>query len=139
MGTSNHYGDRRESPRISIDLPLEYRVLGRSRAHGGLAANASETGLLMHSVEDLPLGSLLNLTVLFLNEFELMDLEARAEIVWKDIYCKSDWKGYEYGLRLVQLEEKEHWKLQQLLSVSFQREEVSCCEMDKETLEAPRV
>ena len=139
MGTSNHYGDRRESPRISIDLPLEYRVLGRSRAHGGLAANASKTGLLMHSVEDLPLGSLLNLTVLFLNEFELMNLEARAEIVWKDIHCKSDWKGYEYGLMFVQLEEKEHWKLQQLLSGSFQREEMSCCEMDEETPGAAQV
>jgi hypothetical protein len=136
MRPLSDYDDRRESPRVPVDLPLEYRTPDNSRIHGGLVVNASETGLLMHSVQDLPLGSLLNIAILFLNGYELMEFEARAEIVWKDIHQKNGWKGYEYGLRFDPLEEKDHWKLQQLLERSFQREEMACCEMNAETLVA---
>jgi hypothetical protein len=136
MHASKDYGDRRECPRISVDLPLEYRVLHSSYAHGGVAANASGTGLLMYAVQDLALGCLLDITILFLKEFELMELEARAEIVWKDIRRVEAWRGYEYGLKFVQLEEKDHGRLLQLLSGSPQREETSCCGKDEEPLDA---
>jgi hypothetical protein len=132
MHASKDYGDRRECPRISVDLPLEYRVLHSSYAHGGVAANASGTGLLMYALQDLALGCLLDITILFLEEYELMELEARAEIIWKDIRWRDGWRGYEYGLRFVHLEEKDQGRLLQLLNGSLRREEISYCEKDGE-------
>jgi len=116
--------DRRQYPRIPVDLPLDYRVPDQSRTHAGLVVNASETGLLMHSIQDLPLGSMLNIAILFLNEYELTEVKVRAEIVWKDAHRKNDWKGYEYGLRFDPLEGKDRSKLKQLLGCAFQKSEM---------------
>lgn len=49
---------------MSLDLPLEYRVMNAPYAHGGLVVNASEVGLLINSIKNIPIGSKLNIAVL---------------------------------------------------------------------------
>ncbi len=61
--------ERRRHPRHSIILPLEYWETEDS-SHGGLVANVSETGLLIYSVEDMPLNKKLNVRVFFSNGYE---------------------------------------------------------------------
>ncbi len=110
------YRERRRFPRSLLDLPLEYRVLNVPYAHGGLVVNASEVGLLIQSVKNIPVGERLKTVVLFPQGFELTSLEVITEVVWKDIYREEDWEGFHYGLNFVQMLEEERKKLKQLLS-----------------------
>lgn len=116
--------DRRKSQRMILDLPLEYRVMDAPYAHGGLVVNASELGLLVQSVKSLPIGTKLNIAVLFPKGFELANFEVLAEILWKDLHWEEDWEGYQYGLRFLQILDNEYWKLKQVLSGQFHLEEV---------------
>jgi hypothetical protein len=111
--------DRRKSQRKMLDLPLEYRVMDAPYAHGGLVVNASELGLLVQSVKNIPIGTKLNLAVIFPKGYELTNFEVFAEIIWKDLHLEEDWEGYQYGLKFTNFSENEYWKLKQLLSGKF--------------------
>ncbi|MGA2316736.1 MAG: PilZ domain-containing protein [Thermodesulfobacteriota bacterium] len=119
------YLERRRYPRMSLDLPLEYRVMNAPYAHGGLVINASEVGLLINSIKNIPIGSKLNIAVLFPKGFELTNFEVLAEILWKDLYWEEDWEGYRYGLKFIKILEGDRRKLKQLLSGQFELGEIS--------------
>ena len=111
--------ERRRFPRSYMDLPIEYRVTDKVHAHGGIVVNGSETGLLIHSVKDIPVGTKLNIVVLFPERFQLTDFEVLTEIVRKDLCDRKGWTGFEYGLRFDQIKEEDARKLKQLLKSRF--------------------
>jgi hypothetical protein len=125
MENLNYFKERRKSPRSLLDLPLEYRVKDFPLAHGGLVFNASESGLLIYSIKEMPIGQKLNIIVLFPNGFELSNFEVLAEIIWKDSYWYNDSEGYRYGLKITTIVEEDHWKLRQILTGQFQMGEIS--------------
>jgi hypothetical protein len=125
MNTTNDYHEKRKYPRTVMDLPLEYKVIDVSNAHGGLVINLSKIGLLLQSLKDISVGTNLNIAVLFPKGFELADFEVLAEVVWKDIYWKDGWEGYQYGLKFIQIGEEDNRKLEQLLSGWYELEEIS--------------
>jgi c-di-GMP-binding flagellar brake protein YcgR len=114
-----YFKDRRRYPRISMDLPLEYRVKYDARAHGGIVIDASETGFLIYSTEDVPTGTKLKIAVLFPAEYELDKFEVFAEIIWKNINVEKGDNGYQYGLKFIQILEEDYWKLRKLISGRF--------------------
>jgi len=117
-----YFKDRRRYPRISMDLPLEYRMGDALRAHGGITIDASETGFLIYSIEDIPVGTKLKIAVLFPKEYELAIFEVFAETIRKEFVAeREDWyqEGYQYGLKFVQILEEDYWKLRGLLSGRF--------------------
>jgi len=107
--------ERRKTPRKLLDLPLEYRIIDAPYAHGGLVVNVSEAGLLLQSVKNIPVGTKLDVAVLFPKGYELSNFNVLAEIIWKDLYWKEDWEGYQYGLKFIQIREEEYRKLKHLL------------------------
>ena len=111
-----YFKDRRKYPRVHMDLPLEYRVKHDARAHGGIVIDASESGFLIYSTEDIPIGTKLKMTVLFSAEYELGEFEVFAEITWKNACVEKEGEGYQYGLRFVQVLEEDDRKLGKLLS-----------------------
>ena len=117
--------DRRKHPRVDMDLPLEYRVRGVPNAHGALIVNGSEMGLLIQSVKNIPVGTNLNIAVLFPKGYEMANFEVSAQVAWKEIYWKEDWEGYQYGLKFIQISKNDHWKLRQLLSGRYNLDEIS--------------
>ena len=123
--------EKRRYPRFLIDLPLEYRDMDDSHARGGIVANASETGFLMESGKDIPIGTELNIAVLYLEGFELANFKVTGKIVWKEPYSKEDgkgkiyWEGYQYGLEFTQILDEDRWKLNILFSGRYIAEEVS--------------
>ena len=117
--------ERRRYPRMCLDLPLEYRVMNAPYAHGGVVVNASEIGLLINSIKNIPIGSKLNVAVLFPKGFELTNFEVFAEIIWKDLYWEEDWEGSRYGLKFLKILEADRMKLKQILSGQFQLDGVS--------------
>jgi hypothetical protein len=123
MENLSEFKERRKHPRSLVDLPVEYRIKDLPLAHGGLVVNASEGGLLIHSIKDMPLGMKLNIAVLFLRGYELANFEVTAEIIWKDLHMYNRSEGYQYGLRIIQISEEDYQKLKQLLSSQFKRGE----------------
>ena len=121
--------ERRSYPRFIIDLPLEYRVTDGPCLRGGIVVNASEGGFLIETNRDIPVGTELNLTVLFPKGFELADFKVVAKIVWKEPYEREDWKevpyreGYQYGLKFIQISQEDRVKLHSLLGERFEFEE----------------
>ncbi len=107
--------ERRKYPRVNMDLPLEYRVLDAPHAHGGLVINPSESGLLVHSIKNMSVGTKLNIAVLFPQGFELANFEVLAETVWKDIHSTENRDGYQFGLKFIRILDGDHRKLKQLL------------------------
>jgi len=114
--------DRRRYPRISIDLPLEYRVKHDAPAHGGIVIDASQTGFLMYSIEKIPVGTTLKIGVLFPKEYELAIFEVFAETIWKEFVSEGEdryQQGYKYGLKFIHILEGDYWKLRELLGGRF--------------------
>jgi hypothetical protein len=118
---SNRTKEKRKHPRVCMDLPLDYRITEAPHASGALVVNASESGLLVHSIKDLPIGTKLNIAVMFPDGFKLANFEVLAEIVWKDIHWEANWEGYHFGLRFVRILEEDHRKLKQLLDDGDER------------------
>ena len=117
-----YFKDRRHSPRVHMDLPLEYRMGDALHAHGGIVIDASETGFLIYSIEDIPIGRKLKIAVLFPKEYELAIFEVFAETIRKEFVAeREDWyqEGYQYGLKFIQILEEDYWKLRKLLSGRF--------------------
>jgi hypothetical protein len=114
--------ERRRYPRFFIDLPLEYRDMDDSCLRGGIVVNASKGGFLIESLRDIPVGTELEIAVLYPKGFELSNFKAVAKIVWKEPYSKGDWKGdkfwkgYQYGLEFIRILDEDRWKLDLLLS-----------------------
>jgi len=123
MERSDEAQERRKFPRLVMDLPLEYRVINAPYAHGGIVVNGSEEGFLIYSVKDMPIGTKLNIVVIFPKGYELTNFELLAEIVRKDLHWEEDWEGFEYGLKFMQIFEEDRQKLKQLLSSGGQPEE----------------
>lgn len=125
------YGERRRYPRISIDLPLEYRGADGSCFSGGMIVNASERGLLIQTARDIPVGMELNVTVLFpfLEGLEFANFKVMTKIIRKERYRKEDkrevpyWERYQYGLELIRISEEDRLKLNLLLRGGFEFEE----------------
>jgi hypothetical protein len=98
-----------------MDLPLDYRVTDAPHARAGLVINASESGLLVRSNRDLPIGTKLRIVVMFPRGFELANFEVLAEIVWTDLHWEASWEGYQMGLKFIEILDEDLRKLKQLL------------------------
>jgi len=116
METSKYFRDRRKHPRVSMDLPLEYLVKHDSRARGGIVVDASETGFLIHSTEDIPIGTNLKISVLFPKEYELANFDVFGKIVWRKVEVGERANTYQYGLTFVQILDGDYSKLKKLLT-----------------------
>jgi hypothetical protein len=96
-----------------MDLPVDYWVKQQPDAHGGIVVDASENGFLIHSVEDIPVGTKLKIAVLFPREYELANFEVAAEIVRKKASQKAE-EGYQYGIRFTKILKEDYGKLREL-------------------------
>jgi hypothetical protein len=110
-----YFSERRKHPRVCMDLPLEYLANDHSRARGGIVVDASETGFLIYSTEDIPVGTNLKIDVLFPKGYELANFEVFGKIVWRKVDVGERAKTYRYGLTFVQIVEEDYWILKKLL------------------------
>ena len=113
MKDSIYYREKRKYPRVHMDLPADYWIKQDSYAHGGIVIDASETGFLIHSIEDIPIGTKLKIAVLFPKEYELANFEVSAEVIRKKI-AESGEGGYQYGIRFTKILQEDYGKLREL-------------------------
>ena len=124
MNKSSKLTEKRKHPRVLINAPLKFKVPEELKQSSGLVINASETGLLIHTFKDIPIGKRVMVEVLFPKGVNAAKLNAIAEIIWKDIYLWDDWEGYQYGLKFIQISNEDDAKLRQILGGQSNLEEV---------------
>jgi hypothetical protein len=108
-----YFENRRKYPRVLLDLPFEYRTEYSRRVRGGIVIDACEVGFLIHSTENMLLGTRLKIAVLYPQEYTLAKLEVVAKIVWKTFDKKE--KRYLYGLKFNGILAEDDYKLKGLL------------------------
>ena len=108
-----HFENRRKYPRVLLDLPFEYRTQYSGRARGGIVIDASEVGFLIHSTENMLVGTRLKIVVMYPNEYSLAKLDVFARIVWKKFDKRE--KRYLYGLKFNGILAEDDYKLKGLL------------------------
>jgi hypothetical protein len=108
-----YFENRRKYPRVLLDLPFEYRTEYSRRVRGGIVIDACEVGFLIHSTENMLVGTRLKIVVLYPKEYSLAMLEVFARIVWKSFDKKE--KRYLYGLKFNGILAEDDYKLKELL------------------------
>jgi c-di-GMP-binding flagellar brake protein YcgR len=98
----NSYKEKRQHPRFSVKLPLDYWQTPEV-IQGGLVANISETGLLMHSVHKIQIGTKLRIRVYLSKDNSLDCIEGKAKIMWMNFHREQGWIGYRYGVHIMQM------------------------------------
>jgi hypothetical protein len=119
MEDSGSSREKRKHARFHLSLPIEFRVTNDRYVHGAMIVNASETGLLVQSPMNIPVGTKLNIAVLFSKGFELANFEVVAEVVWTKAHPNEGREGYQFGLRFVHILEEDRQKLRHLLGDAY--------------------
>ena len=123
MKNSSPPKERRGHRRIVMSFPVNVRLNQGERPYPGLTVDASESGLLVQTLKDMPLETTLNIELLFQKESNLSNFKAVAKIVWKDICNWEDLEGYQYGLKFIQISDENYSMLKKLLAdPSFTKE-----------------
>ena len=119
--TKPHVGladfEKRKHPRLSVELPIEYWQVNKSKSRPGRTIDVSEGGLLLHLSEPLEIGQNLGLNLFIDSGPELDSVEAlvQVEVIWKDIYGEK--KGdYRIGVKFVDMSPEDMDKLKKLLN-----------------------
>ena len=108
--------ERRNHPRVRVELPFDYSLMENGKVHRGIAADASEGGLLVNLVESIELGALLKIEILFAKDRELTTIHAIAKVIWFDLAAKESWAEYCYGLQFLSFLKGDLNKLKYLLA-----------------------
>ncbi len=108
--------ERRGHRRIMVSVPVNVCLHQSDRPYPGLTMDASESGLLLQTLKDMPLQSKLKIELLFPKESKLPNLKAAGEVVWKEFCNWEDLEGYQYGLKFVQMSGEDASMLKRLLA-----------------------
>jgi CheY-like chemotaxis protein len=112
--------DRRREPRLGIELPFHYTLVGEKEVQQGVVADASEGGLLVHLLEEIDIGAFLRIEMFSAKWKELITIKAIGKVVWSDLGSRESWGEYRYGIRFISFFEGDFQKLELLLRVAGQ-------------------
>ncbi len=109
--------EKRRHPRFSVDLPIEYWPLDKSKSRPGRMIDVGEGGLLLHLSEPVEIGQNLGLNLFIDIGPNLDSIEAlvRVEVVWKDLYLGKD-GDYRIGVKFVDISSEDMDKLKEFLN-----------------------
>lgn len=92
--------ERRKYPRFECELPIDC-ITTESDIHVGIAANISQSGILVCLHDRVEVGTPLRINLVFNQGFELKIISANAVVVWGNVVHHAFWGRYRYGLRLI--------------------------------------
>jgi hypothetical protein len=107
--------EKRRHPRYVVELPLDYSRADAGEVLGGIAANASEGGLLVYLPERMDVGTLLKIEILYVKGLELNTIKAVGEVVWVDLAARESYGEHRYGLHFESISEEDFARLKALL------------------------
>lgn len=108
--------EKRRHPRFSINLPIEYWQVDKSKSRSGQVIDVSEGGLLLHLSKPVEVGQVFRLTVFMTFGPDLDSIHAlvRVEVVWKDTHAGKE-GGYRVRVKFVDISPKDMHKLKSFL------------------------
>ena len=106
--------ERRRHPRFPINFPVDYHCDYGNRSFVGKAVNASEGGLMVCFEESMNTGTKLVVSMLFNLGYQLTEIKARCQVIWKDVGLVSDSQSYQYGLKFLEIDKYDLSKLKEL-------------------------
>ena len=107
--------ERRQHPRISVELPLDYSIADPNEHKAGMVADASEGGVLVYLKERVGIGTALNIEILFVKGLELSSIKGIAKVVWSDLAAIEGFGEYRYGLQFHSFHEGDLDRLKKML------------------------
>jgi len=116
MDTLSNNKEKRKRSRTMVSLPLHFQANENEGIYPGLTIDASETGLLIQTLREIPVGTRIDIEVLFPKNLNLANFKAEAAVVWKRFCNWKDWRGYQYGLKFIQVSREDYLKLRQILT-----------------------
>ncbi|MGA2519039.1 MAG: diguanylate cyclase [Thermodesulfobacteriota bacterium] len=128
MKTSFLHKENRKHARTPVCLPVHFLTNENGGAYPGLTIDASESGLLIQTLKEMPVGIKIDIEILFPKELYLANFKAEAEIVWKDICSRGDWEGYQYGLKFIRVSKEDYLKLRRIVSNALCLNEIDLIE-----------
>ena len=107
--------EKRKTPRFRVRVPIDYsETPGIFEA--GLVADISEGGMCIHSVHQMEIGANLKIRVFLLNEESGFDnIEGTGKVMWRTLHVESGWKGYKYGMHIMQMAPEDRERLERYL------------------------
>ncbi len=107
--------EKRRHPRFNVELPLDYQRVNGKEVMGGIAANASEGGLLVYLPERIEIGAHLKIEIFYVHGLELKTVRAVAKVVWSDLAARESYGEHRYGLQFQHIEREDMARLKALL------------------------
>ena len=107
--------EKRKCPRFSVELPLDYSRVNSKDLYGGIAANASEGGLLVYLPERMEIGTVLKIEIYYVKGLELNTIKAFGKVVWADLAARESYGEHRYGLEFQSIDEEDYNRLKTLL------------------------
>ncbi len=115
VGRSDLFVERRGRSRVILELPLDYRLNGaRSSPCAGIVRNGSETGLLICSLREIPIGTEVDVDVMFADEYELSHFEGSVRVV-RTIRLADGKQRCQQGVEFFRIDEANYRKFKRLL------------------------
>jgi diguanylate cyclase (GGDEF)-like protein len=128
MKTSSLRKENRKHERTPVRLPLHFQTDENGSSYPGLTIDASESGLLIQTLKEMPVGIRIDIEILFPEKLCLPHFKAEAEIVWKDICSRGDGEGYRYGLKFIRVSKEDYFKLRRIVSNALCLNEIDLIE-----------
>jgi hypothetical protein len=95
--------DRRQHPRYSVKLPLDFWQTP-DVVQGGLVTDMSEAGLGFRSIHEIQIGAELKIRVYLPREdYNFDSIEGIGRIIWRTPHREEGWKGYRYGMYILKM------------------------------------
>ncbi len=108
--------ERRDHPRTVISLPANFEIKESGSSYPGLTIDASQSGLLIQTLKEMPVGIKLDIEIFLPKNLKLSKIRAETEIIWKGSCHWEDWEGYEYGLKITHIANEDYTELNRILS-----------------------
>ncbi len=108
--------ERREHPRFSVGLPIEYCRMTSSKTRPGHTVNVSEDGLMVSLSEQIDIGENLFVKLYFSWGANLNTIATAVRVIWADNEQQED-GYYRFGVNFVDISPEDAVRLKSFLSL----------------------
>jgi transcriptional regulator with XRE-family HTH domain len=107
--------DRRRCTRVVINIPVEIKIVGKTTAPEGILIDANQLGLRIQTSHQLEIGEKVKFEFSFPKDSGLGTFRTKAQIMWKNVEPIGGSETYGYGMKLLEVLDDGHAKLESLL------------------------
>lgn len=116
--------EKRQHSRYSVKFTYDFWDTPDA-VEAGVVTDISEVGLGIRSTHKIQIGAELMIRLCLSKEEHSSDgIEGTGRIIWRTAYREQDWKGYRYGMYIVQMSSPDRDRLNKYL-LMLQEEESS--------------